>query len=176
MINKKTFSGLSAGIAFAGIAGLGLASLPADASGTATATFQVSLTVTTNCSISANPLAFGSTNSALATTAIAQSTSLSVTCNNGASYTLSLDKGTTTGSTVTNRLLAGTGSNTQTVQYELYSDSGHSTIWGDSTGGSTVSGTGTGAAQTITVYGQVPSQTVPTADTYTSTETATVSF
>lgn len=176
MIYRKIFAVWPVGLALASAAGLGLVSLPADASGQATATFQVSLTVTTDCSISANPLAFGSANSALATTAINQTTSLSVTCTTGANYTLSLDKGSTTGSSVATRLLAGSSGNAHTVQYQLYSDNSHSTIWGDSTGGSTVSGTGTGSAQSITVYGQVPAQTIPTADTYTSTETATVAF
>ncbi|MDR3414893.1 MAG: spore coat U domain-containing protein [Nevskia sp.] len=154
---------------------IGCVSLSAQATNK-TATFLVSLTVSSDCSISANALPFGTATSALATSPINQTTTLSVTCSNGTSYTLSLDKGTTTGSTVTARLLAGTGSNVQTVQYQLYSDSGRSTIWGDTSGGSTVSGTGSGSAQSITIYGQVPAQTIPTADNYSSTETATITF
>ena len=50
--------------------------------------------------------------------------------------------------------------------YQIYSDSGHSTVWGDGTNGSsTVGGTGTGpgAAITETMYGVVPAgQTVLT--------------
>jgi spore coat protein U-like protein len=151
--------------------------LPAQASTDKTATFLVSLTVTSDCSISASPLAFGSVGSTLATTAIAQSTNLSVTCSNGTTYTLSLDKGSTTNSTVGTRLMGGTGSNTQTVQFQLYSDNALSHIFGDGTGGSsTVSGTGTGNAVSVPIYGQVPAQSVPTADNYSSTETATISF
>ena len=37
-------------------------------------------------------------------------------------------------------------------------------------------GTGTGAAQSITVYGQVPAQATPKPDTYQTTVTATVYF
>ncbi|RBL65547.1 spore coat U domain-containing protein, partial [Pseudomonas sp. MWU13-2625] len=37
-------------------------------------------------------------------------------------------------------------------------------------------GTGTGAAQSLTVYGQVPAQATPKPDTYQTTVTATVYF
>jgi spore coat protein U-like protein len=65
----------------------------------------------------------------------------------------------------------------------LCHDSGCSSIWGDATGGTTpATGTGNGGGttgtvpQTITVYGEVPAQTIPPADTYTSLETATITF
>jgi spore coat protein U-like protein len=65
---------------------------------------------------------------------------------------------------------------TATVQYQLYSDSGRSVVWGNTIGTNTVSGTGNGSAQTLTVYGQVAPQTTPAASTYTSTVTASVTF
>jgi spore coat protein U-like protein len=176
MISKRVFSAVSASAVFAASAAIGLASFSAQAT-TKTATFQVSLSVLSDCAISAAPLAFGNANSALATTAIDQNTSLSVTCTTGTTYSVALDKGTTTGSLVTGRLLAGTGSNASTVQYQLYSNTGLSTVWGDGTGGTTpVTGTGTGSAVSITVYGVVPAQPIPVVDTYTSTETATITF
>ena len=155
-----------------------VASLPAQASTNKTASFLVSLTVSSDCSISANPLPFGTATSALATTAITHNTNLSVTCSTGTTYTLALDKGTTTGSTISSRLLAGTGSNSQTVQFQLYSDSGLGTVFGDGTtgNGSTVPGTGTGSAVSVPIYGQVPAQPIPLADNYTSTEIATITF
>jgi spore coat protein U-like protein len=174
MIHKPALTAISACAALA--AGIGTMALPATASTNKTANFVVSLTVQSDCSISAADLSFGSANSTLVTTAITQSTNLTVTCSTGTSYTLGLDKGSTTGSTVTNRLMAGTGGNTQTVQYELYSDALHTSIWGDSTGGTTVTRTGTGIAETIPVYGMVPAQTIPLADNYSSTETATITF
>jgi spore coat protein U-like protein len=174
MIHKPALTALSACAALA--VGVSALSLPASASTNKTATFLVSLTVQSDCSISAADLSFGSANSSLATTAITQSSNLTVTCSTGTGYTLSLDKGSTTGSSVTGRLLAGTGGNTQTVQYQLYSDALRTTIWGDATGGSTVTRTGTGSAETIPVYGTVPAQTIPLADNYSSTETATITF
>src|ERR1700743_3643624 len=144
--------------------------------GTATATFTVTLTLQANCSISANPLNFGS-NGVLGT-AINQQTTVAVTCTNTTPYNVGLDAGAVPGSTVTNRLMAGTatGNTSTTVGFQLYQDAGHTTAWGNTQGTNTVSGTGTGSAQSIVVYGQVPAQTTPKPDTYQTTITATVYF
>jgi spore coat protein U-like protein len=58
----------------------------------------------------------------------------------------------------------------------LYRDSARSLTWGQTVGTDTAAGTGTGAAQTLTVYGRVAPQNTPAAGTYTSTVTATVTF
>ena len=63
-----------------------------------------------------------------------------------------------------------------TITYSLYSDSGHTTVWGNTVGTNTVSATGNGAAQSYTVYGRVPSQSTPAAATYTDTVTVTVTY
>src|SRR6201991_1386216 len=122
--------------------------------GTATATFTVTLTLQANCSISANPLAFG-TNGVLGT-AINQQTTVLVTCTNTTPYNVGLDAGTVTGSSVTSRLMAGTatGNTATTVGFQLYQDAGHTVTWGNTQGTNTVSGTGSGSAQSIVVYGQ----------------------
>jgi spore coat protein U-like protein len=173
-MSKHAFSFIGASLLLALVAAV---TLPAQASTNKTASFLVSLTVSSDCAISASPLAFGSVGSTLATTAVTQSTNLSVTCSNGTNYTLSLDQGTTTGSSVGTRLMGGTGSNTQTVQFQLYSDVPMSHIFGDGTGSSsTVGGVGTGSAVNVPIYGQVPAQTIPTADSYSTTETATITF
>jgi spore coat protein U-like protein len=144
--------------------------------GTATATFNVTLTLQANCSISATPLSFG-TNGVLAT-AINQQTSVAVTCTNTTPYNVGLDAGSVTGSTVAARLMAGTatGNTGTTVGFQLYQDAGRTTVWGNTQGTNTVAGTGSGSAQSITVYGQVPAQATPKPDTYQTTVTATVYF
>lgn len=144
--------------------------------GTATATFLVSLTLQANCTISANPLSFG-TNGVL-TTALNQQTTVAVDCTNTTPYNVGLDGGTVSGSTVTSRLLAGTasGNTSTTVGFQLYQDSGRTTVWGNTQGTNTVGGTGTGSVQSITVYGQIPIQATPRPDTYQTTVTATVYF
>ncbi|MDR5800302.1 spore coat U domain-containing protein [Caballeronia sp. LZ001] len=141
---------------------------------TRTTTFTVSLTLQNDCQIAANPLNFG--NSGVIAANIDQTTTLSVTCSNGASYNVGLDAGSVSGSTVPNRLLASTGTPLPTVAYQLYRDAARTLVWGQTVGTDTVSGTGTGAAQTVTVYGRVAPQTTPAAGTYSSVVTATVTF
>ncbi|MDN7492907.1 spore coat protein U [Burkholderia sp. AU31652] len=144
--------------------------------GNATAQFNVTLTIQANCTIAANPLAFGTTG-VLAST-ISQQTTLSVTCTNSTPYNVGLDAGAVTGSTVASRLMAGTasGNTSTTVGYQIYQDSSHATVWGNTQGTDTVGGTGTGSAQTLNVYGQVPAQATPKPDTYQASVTATVYF
>jgi spore coat protein U-like protein len=183
MIVKRTTSAISATAMFAAAAAILLACFSAGAGSPQTTTFHVSLTVVNDCTISATDLTFPSATSALVTTPIFASSTISVTCTTGDPYSVSLDKGTGAGTTVGLRTLNGTGSNVSTVQYLLCHDSGCSSIWGDATGGTTpATGTGNGGGttgtvpQTITVYGEVPAQTIPPADTYTSLETATITF
>lgn len=144
--------------------------------GTATATFLVSLTITSSCTVSANALAFGTTG--LLNAATTGTSTLSVTCSNTTPYNIGLNAGSTTGSTATARLLAGTttGNTTTTVSYRLMQDAALTTNWGTTQGSDTVAGTGTGSAQSVTIYGQVPTQTTPAPDSYQSTVTATVYF
>ena len=143
--------------------------------GTAPTTFVVSLNVQPSCTIGATPLTFPATGTLA--TALAGQTTLSVNCTNTTPYNVGLSAGTTTGSTVANRLLAGTTSgNTSTVGFGLYQDAAHATNWGDTQGTDTIAGTGTGSAQSLTVYGQVPAQQTPQPDTYQTTITATVYY
>jgi spore coat protein U-like protein len=61
------------------------------------------------------------------------------------------------------------------LSYQLYSDSGLTTVWGN-TSGTGVGVTGTGAAVSTTVYGSVAAgQNVPTGS-YADTVAATVTF
>ena len=163
--------------ALAAAAALSAGSLPAQASGSATATFNVTITLVSSCSISANSLNFGSS-IGLLTSAVTGSTTLSVTCSNTTPYNVSLDGGNVSGSSVSSRLMAGTatGNTATTIGFQLYSNPGYSTVWGNSVGTNTVSGTGNGSAQTLNVYAQVPVQATPKPDTYQTTITATVSY
>lgn len=142
--------------------------------GTKTANFDVTLTINADCSISAAALNFGSAQGVLAS-AINVNTTLSVTCTNNTLYNIGLNAGTGTSSVGTTRYMAGTGSNTDKVQFNLYQLAG-STLWGDTQGTDTKSGSGNGNAQTLTVYGQIPAQSTPQPDSYKSTITATVYF
>jgi spore coat protein U-like protein len=146
---------------------------PSSFASTATASFDVTLTIQDDCSISANPLNFGTTG--MLTANVDQSSTLAVTCTAGTPYNVALDAGTATDSTVAIRKMADAGGTTS-VNYNLYRDAARTQLWGQTTGTDTVSGTGNGDDQNITVYGRVPAQTTPAAGTYSSTVTATVIF
>ena len=136
---------------------------------TATSSIPVSATVQATCVVSASSSAFGTyTGSALTAT-----TTISITCTNAAPYNVGLDAGTGTGASVTTRLMSLSSS---TLAYSLYTNSGHSTVWGNTISSNTVTGTGTGSAQTLTVYGQISANQYPTAGSYTDTVTVTVTY
>ena len=152
---------------------LGLAFAPSTASAysnTQTASMAVSATVNSNCAISAGALAFGSYSGS----ALTSTSTVSVTCTNTTAYAVGLNAGTGSSATVTNRLMT-LASGTQTLGYGLYQDSGHATNWGNATG-AWESGTGSGAAQTLTIYGQVPASQYPTPGSYSDTITVTVNY
>ncbi len=139
---------------------------------TTTSNFTVQVTIGTTCTInSASALSFGSQGVLAAN--VDQTSTLSVQCSNLTPYNIGLDAGTGTGATVTNRLMT---SGANSVTYTLYSDSGRTTVWGNTVGTNTVATTGTGAAQTYTVYGRVPPQTTPPPGAYTDTVTVTVTY
>ncbi len=140
-----------------------------DTVNSATTHFTLTVSIQAACTISANPLNFGNYTEAQ----LRSTTTLSVTCTDLAPYTVGLNAGTTTGATVTNRMM--TGPRGATLNYSLFSNSAYTTNWGNSTG-SWVSGTGSGTAQTLTVYGQIPANQHTWSGIYTDTITATVTY
>ena len=131
--------------------------------------FSVTATVTSQCSVSASTLDFGTVGLLLANT---DNTSvLTVQCASGVAYQVGLDNGQhATGNT---RRLQGPGG---LINYELYRNSTRSQRWGSTLNTDTVTGSGTGGNQNITVYGRVPNQTTPSAGTYNDTITVTVTY
>ncbi|MGC1303549.1 MAG: spore coat U domain-containing protein [Caulobacteraceae bacterium] len=140
---------------------------------TATTTFQVSATVLKACSVTANPLAFGSYDPT-ASTNLDATTTLSVLCTVGTSFQVGLNPGTATGATVTSRQMTN-GANT--LAYALYQDTARTTNWGNTPGTDTPAAiTAPITATSLTVFGRVPSaQNVPAAG-YSDTITVTVTY
>ena len=139
---------------------------------TSTATFTVQVTIVATCTInSASTLNFGS--QGVFTANVDQTSTIQVQCTNTTPYNIGLDAGTGTGATVAVRKMTSGGT---TVNYTLYSDSGRTTVWGTTIGTNTVAATGSGAAQSYTVYGRIPAQTTPAPGTYADTVTVTVTY
>jgi spore coat protein U-like protein len=151
-----------------------MASAAVYSNGNKTATFDVTVQIIADCTIAAQPLDFGASQGVLSST-VSSTTSLQVTCTNTTPYNVGLSAGTVTGSTTASRLLGGTGANTGTVAFNLTMAAGAGN-WGNTQGTDTKSGTGTGALQSMTVYGAIPAQNTPQPDTYKTTITATVYF
>lgn len=142
--------------------------------GSKSATFDVTLKIVADCSIAATGIDFGQSQGVLSTT-ISANANINVTCTNTTPYNVGLSAGTGTGSSGTTRYMSGTGGNTGTIRFNLYQSQG-SGLWGNTQGTDTMAGTGNGALQVLTVYGEVPVQATPAPDTYKSTITATVYF
>ena len=142
--------------------------------GNNSSTFDVSMKIVANCIVAANPLDFGQSQGVL-TTAVNANTTINVTCSNTTPYNVGLNAGSGAGSSGTTRFLSGTGGNSATVAFNLFQTAG-ATLWGNTQGTDTLAGTGTGNAQTLTVYGEIPVQKSPTPDNYKSTITATIYF
>lgn len=164
MKNTLFKTGLAIGLALA--AGSAMAATASDQ-------FDVTIDIVDECSITAGDLSFGSSGGVIGAN-IDASSSVVVNCNPGASWDVALDAGTGTGSTVAARFMDDGGPNT--VSYQMYSDAGRSAVWGETSGTDTVTGTGTGINQTLTVYGRVPSGQSVAAGAYLSTVNATVTF
>jgi spore coat protein U-like protein len=135
-----------------------------------TQSLQLTAQINPTCSISANALTFPNYAGALVT----GSTTLSVSCTNTTWYNVGLNAGTGSGGSDTNpRMMTGPGG--RHLKYSLFSDSGRTTNWGNSAP-NWVFGIGTGSAQTLTVYGQIPANQNTISGTYTDTIIATVNY
>lgn len=147
--------------------------------GTATANLAVSLTVTASCTIGAGTLTFPSTaGTSLTSTAVTGSTTFAVTCTNTSPYSIGMGQGNNYSS---GNRMASSGNY---IPYGLYVNATLTYPWTTGASNSTCTttndcylGTGSGAAQTITVYGQVPTTaTAPVPGTYSDTVTMTVTY
>ena len=141
--------------------------------------FSVTASIAANCLIATNDLNFGTTSSLASN--VDASTTLSVTCTNATSYSVGLSNGDHYSSG--RRMRLGSSGNNY-INYELYTDLGHKNVWSNScttlpgSSANCANGTGTGSSQQppITVYGQVPAQSITAAGTYTDTIIATITF
>lgn len=138
--------------------------------GNATGSINVGLTVTDDCTIATNDIDFGSTG--IVESNIDTSADITIECTKGTAYAIGLDGGSTGNNTAARKMTAG---GADTVNYQLYSNAGYSTVWGNTVGADTVdSAAATGGNETHTIYARVPShQNVPIG-TYADTITATI--
>ena len=132
--------------------------------------FNVNATVARQCNVSATTLDFGTVGLLSANTP--GTSTIGVQCSSGSAYNVGLNQGLN-GPSINARKMAF-GANL--IGYQLYSNPGRTTVWGDAVGTNTVAGSGNGSVQNLTVYGTVPAQTTPTAGTYNDTITVTITY
>lgn len=146
----------------------------ATSTGNGTFAFNVTASVATSCTaVSGTALDFGT--KGLITSNADQTSTLSLTCTKRSPYNVGLNAGSnpsTAGNVNTRRMTDGSA---HYIGYQMYSDTGRSTVWGNTVSTDTVNGTAAGGTQNFTVYGRVPPQT-PRAGSYADTVTVTVTY
>ena len=132
---------------------------------TANGNLAVSVSINATCTVGAGTLDFGTQSNVGGAANIDAAGSFTVTCTNTVGYATTLGNGAnfSSGRRMTN--------GTVFINYSIYSDAGRTTAW------SSVAGTGTGSAQTLNVYGRIPTgQTSVSTGSYTDTVQITVTY
>ncbi|EIL93821.1 Csu type fimbrial protein [Rhodanobacter spathiphylli] len=152
------------------VAGFAMAS----PSATDTAQFDVKIHIDNTCDVHTTAPTAVDFGSHLSTdTSISAQNDITVTCTPDASYNIGLDGGSS-GSVAARKMASQSGA-AATVGYQLYQEAGHTNVWGNTIGTDTVTGTGTGSAQTLHAYGVVASANVHAGD-YLDSVTVTVTY
>ena len=142
---------------------------------TATASLTVSASVTKNCTISTTPVNFGSYDpvAANATAPLDGVGTIVVTCTKGAAAKVGLNPGSNAEGT-SRRMSQGAA---EYLAYEIYKDTTHSTVWGDSLDTALdIPAAPNRNPRTFTAYGRIAAAQDATVGNYTDTIVATVNF
>jgi spore coat protein U-like protein len=148
--------------------------------GTNTANLSVNATVVNDCSIAATTnLQFNSYDPLSGSPTIEQAPAVfSVSCTQGdSSQWIGLNTGQNAGhASGTTRAMAGPSSNY--LSYEIYSNAGHTTVWGNTqaAGVAVPASSSNTQVQTFNAYGSIPAQQNVVAGSFSDTVLATVNF
>lgn len=99
-----------------------------------------------------------------------QTSTIQLQCPNGTAWRVNLDNGVNAAGNI-RRMASGANR----ITYELYRDAARQNRWGNATNNG-INGTGTNAAQSLTVYGRVPAQGNVPGGTYSDTITVTLTY
>lgn len=132
----------------------------------------VSASVVNSCTLTGAAISFGAYVLAQSTASDAQD-DISYDCGAGRNITLELDFGLTPNGT-TNRNMKG-ATLLEPLPYNLYQDSGRSTVWGTGASGVTVTSTTAGVID-VPVFGRIDALQTASPDTYSDTVTFNVTI
>lgn len=141
-----------------------------------TGTLTVTASVPQRCIITSPTLAFGVYDPVVdnRSSALTGSTTITVTCTKGATgITVGFGPSATSGCSAPQRCMVGSA-HSGTLDYQIYSDSGRSSVWTTAISESITGGITT--PTNLTVYGSVPPAQDITVDSYSDTVTATVNY
>jgi len=148
--------------------------------GTTTGSLGVSTTIANNCTFGTSTMPFGTYDpvGANRTTALTVTGSVAIDCTKNDSVTLTANTGlnsvSATGSCATATCTRAMKSGSFVLSYDLYTSAADTTVWNAS---NTIPATGSGSAQTVSVYGYIPAGTASAAaGSYTDTVTVTATF
>lgn len=182
-MNKPLFAKLAV---IAALGAMGTFATSANAA-PATATFNVQMTITSSCAVTTAPSTINLGSVATQTAAVNQngSTTFKVNCSKGTPFYIGMAPSAANGGTSsgTGNMVGAISGNTDKVPYTLYSNTGLTTVWGNTATSSSVgngmSGTGggmaAGKAVPFTAYAQATNADF-TPDTYTDTVTVNVNY
>ena len=153
-------------LAAAALLGLGAAA-HAQASKETVGTLQVRARLEASCGVTLGDLDFGEYHDPSGSKAKG---SIDVRCTPGVRYTIALDGGGA--GDVDHRRMTGAGE----LAYQLYIDASTKRVFGDATGGETVSVDANGRWQKTTVYGEVPKRQGPVSGGYQDIVTMTLTY
>jgi spore coat protein U-like protein len=141
---------------------------------TAQANLAVGATVIRNCTITAGTLAFGNYDPIVAndTTPLDQSGTFTVTCTRGGAPAVWVGMGNGLNYSGGRRMTDGA----EFLNYELYSNAGRTTVWGNLVGTGLVVSQNGRTPVTVTVYGSVAAGQDVLAGGYADTVVMTVNF
>lgn len=140
-----------------------------------TSNLSVTATVNTNCTISTAPLAFGSYDPVVthATTDLDNTGTVTIRCTKGTVADITLGLGANASGS-TRRMVGGVSGDF--LAYEIYQDSGRTTVWGEGADKQTTPAAPNNGNQNYTAYGRITAGQDVSADSYTDTVVATVIF
>jgi len=115
-----------------------------------------------SCTISAPAMNLGVYTGTLSTTG---TTTVTVTCTLGFNYSILMGIGSGSGATQSVHKVTGPSANT--LQYNMFRNSTRTLNWGQTAGTDTINSTGTGSAQTFSIYPRLPAGQSGRPGTYT---------
>ena len=136
---------------------------------TATGTMAVTANILDSCTLTVPAMPFGTYSG----TALAMTANLSVQCTLGGIASLTASVGSNGGSGFQRNML----NQSTMLPYNLYTQAAHTTVWGDTTNGtSAIAYVGTGATTSVTIYGNIPASSVALPGNYTDSVLVTLTY